>query len=214
MGRQWSPSGPTNAGRTRVARNRRPDPGLLLRHRRPGARQGVPRARTREAPALRGRLDPDQHHDQLHGRHPATPFGPRGDLFLVPAPKARWCSISATATPVERWFLGDILNSTSTPWDCCPRSLPQARPRRPRGRGRPALVASLRARVPPRRRPAPQRRFLCPELDALVAPFTRDFLAALRLNGLPPDTFLPEYGPRQYEITVDPAPAWRPPTGR
>ncbi|MBN9059082.1 MAG: glutamine synthetase, partial [Rhizobiales bacterium] len=32
-----------------------------------------------------------------------------------------------------------------------------------------------------------------------------DYVGALRANGLQPDTFLPEYGPRQYEITVDPA---------
>ncbi len=35
--------------------------------------------------------------------------------------------------------------------------------------------------------------------------FIGDFLAALRANGIAPDTFLPEYGPRQYEITIDPA---------
>ena len=25
-------------------------------------------------------------------------------------------------TPVERWFLGNIVNLDESPWDCCPRS--------------------------------------------------------------------------------------------
>ncbi|MGH6821293.1 MAG: glutamine synthetase, partial [Methylocella sp.] len=37
-----------------------------------------------------------------------------------------------------------------------------------------------------------------------LEPFIGDFLAVLRANQIRPDTFLPEYGPRQFEVTVDP----------
>src|SRR5690348_17555682 len=37
--------------------------------------------------------------------------------------------------------------------------------------------------------------------------FGEIFTAALRAAGLVPDTFLPEYGPRQFEVTVMPQPA-------
>ena len=37
--------------------------------------------------------------------------------------------------------------------------------------------------------------------------FGESLVAALRAAGLKPDSFLPEYGPRQYELTIAPQPA-------
>lgn len=141
------------------------------------------------------------------GRIPATPFGPRGDLFLVPAPEGEVVLERGDGGPVERWFLGDILTLEETPWDCCPRSFLKR------------ALAALEAEAGLRMIAAFEHEFHLAgaihrsgdsyALSSMrsIAPFTRDLLAALRRNGLEPDTFLPEYGPRQYEITIDPAPA-------
>ena len=141
------------------------------------------------------------------GRIPATPFGPRGDLLLVPVPEGEVVLDPGDGRPVERWFLGDILELDGTPWACCPRAFLKR------------ALAALEAEAGLRMVVAFEHEF---HLDGAhhrsgdsyalssmrsVAPFTRDYLAALRANGMPPDTFLPEYGPRQYEITIPPAPA-------
>lgn len=141
------------------------------------------------------------------GRIPATPFGPRGDLFLVPAPEGEVVLDQGNGGPVERWFIGDILTLEETPWDCCPRSFLKR------------ALADLEAKAGLRMIVAFEHEFHLAgavhrsgdsyALSSMrsIAPFTRDLLAALRRNGLEPDTFLPEYGPRQYEITIDPASA-------
>jgi glutamine synthetase len=140
------------------------------------------------------------------GGIPATPFGPHGDLFLVPAPEGEVVLDFADGTAVERWFLGDILNLDETPWDCCLRSfLKRALTALEQDAGL-RLVASFEHEF--HLTGAEHRSGDSYALSSMrsVAPFARDFLKALRLNGLEPDTFLPEYGPRQYEITLDPAP--------
>lgn len=141
------------------------------------------------------------------GRIPATPFGPRGDLFLVPAPEGEVVLDAADGLPAERWFLGDILHLDETPWECCPRAFLKR------------ALAALEEEAGLRVVAAFEHEFHLAGADhrsgdsyALssmrsVAPFVRDVLHALRRNGLEPDTFLPEFGPRQYEVTVDPAPA-------
>jgi glutamine synthetase len=141
------------------------------------------------------------------GRIPATPFGPRGDLLLVPVPEGEVVLDPGGDRPVERWFLGEVLELDGTPWACCPRAFLKR------------ALAALEAEAGLRLVAAFEHEFHLEgahhrsgdsyALSSMrsIAPFTRDYLATLRANGMPPDTFLPEYGPRQYEITVPPAPA-------
>ena len=44
--------------------------------------------------------------------------------------------------------------------------------------------------------------------------FGEAYMAALRAAGLTPHSFLPEYGARQYEVTIHPTPGCAPPTRR
>ncbi|WP_052340940.1 glutamine synthetase family protein [Salinarimonas rosea] len=140
------------------------------------------------------------------GRIPATPFGPRGDLFLAPAAETETILDFGDGSPREHWFLGDILTLEETPWECCPRSF-LAR-----------ALAALEAEAGLRLVASFEHEFHMAGAEARsgdsyglgsmrsIAPFTREFIGALRANGLEPDTFLPEYGTRQYEVTLDPAP--------
>jgi glutamine synthetase len=139
------------------------------------------------------------------GAIPATPFGPRGDLYLVPAESSEVVLDFADGTPVERWRVGDILNLDETPWDCCPRAFLKR------------ALAALEAAAGLRLKASFEHEFHLAgaahrsgdsyALSSMrsAAPFTRELIAALRVNGLEPETFLPEYGPRQYEITLRPA---------
>lgn len=140
------------------------------------------------------------------GRIPATPFGPRGDLLLVPAPEGEVVLDPGDGGPIERWFLGDVLELDGAPWACCPRAFLKR------------ALAALEAEAGLRLIAAFEHEFHLTgthhrsgdsyALSSMrsVAPFTRDLLAALRTNGMPADSFLPEFGPRQYEVTVDPVP--------
>jgi len=138
------------------------------------------------------------------GRIPATPFGPRGDLLLVPAEDDGVRLEFGDGRPSERWLLGEIQTLDGKPWDCCLRSLLKR-----------ALTGLERAGF--RLRVAFEHEFYywgagersgdgygLGKLRGVEA-FVADFIGALRANGLQPETFLPEYGPRQFEVTVEPA---------
>ena len=139
------------------------------------------------------------------GRIPATPFGAGGDLMLVPAEGGDVVLDYGDGSPVEHLILGDIQTMAAAPWECCLRGFLKR------------ALAALEHEAGVRLIAAFEHEFW---LDGAIErpgdsyaasslrglePFIGDFLGALRANGIPPDTFLPEYGPRQFEVTVDPA---------
>lgn len=139
------------------------------------------------------------------GRIPATPFGPFGDLLLVPDPAGEVRLDFDEGVPAEHFILGDVLNLDGSPWDCCLRSLLKR------------AVTALEQEAGLRIYAAFEHEFhywggdtRTGDSYALSAMrgserFCADLLGALRANGLEPDTLLPEYGPQQYEVTVAPA---------
>jgi glutamine synthetase len=138
------------------------------------------------------------------GRIPATPFGAGGDLLLVPDPAGEVVLDHGDLTPVEHFILGDIQELDGRPWDCCLRSLAK-RAVAELGAAGLRLLASF------------EHEFYCHGADERpgdsyaisklrgLEPFVGSILGALRVNGLEPDTLLPEYGPRQIEVTLRPA---------
>jgi glutamine synthetase len=137
------------------------------------------------------------------GRIPATPFGSRGDLMLVPAPDGDLRIDYGDA--VEHMILGDILTMTSEPWECCLRSfLKKALAALEQEAGLRLLASFEHEFWIDNAEERPGDSYAISSLRGLE-PFIGDVLGTLRANAIPPDTFLPEYGPRQYEITVDPA---------
>ncbi len=133
-----------------------------------------------------------------------TPFGTAGDLMLVPDPKTR-TSIPAADGPDIVLLLGDFLELDGAPWECCPRYFLR--------RALAALHAefglSLQASFEQElvytgvgERPGSPYT-----LEALrrQGAFGGTVLAAMRESGITPDSFLAEYGPRQYEVTAAPA---------
>jgi len=136
-----------------------------------------------------------------------TPFGTGGDLMIVPDSRAEVRVDFDDGSLPEHFFLGDICNTDGTPWECCPREFLR--------RGIDALneVAGLQLIA------AFEQEFSYtgnedrPGDSYSIGAFRRGtefgqcFVAALRAAGVKPDSFLAEYGARQFEFTVAPAPA-------
>lgn len=138
------------------------------------------------------------------GRIPATPFGSSGDLMLVPAPEGD-LRLDFGDGAVEHLILGDILTTAGEPWACCLRGFLKRALDDLAAEAGLRLVASFEHEFWLDNAEArPGDSYAVSTLRGLE-PFIGDVLGALRANGVPPDTFLPEYGPRQFEVTVDPA---------
>jgi glutamine synthetase len=132
-----------------------------------------------------------------------TPFGTLGDLMLVPDPTTR-VEVLFDDGPAERFYLGDILTTEGEHWECCPRHFLRR------------ALAALDAEAQLGLYAAFEQEFVYTgvedrpgatyALDAWrrLGPFGEAFIAALRHAGLTPDSLLPEYGARQYEVTIAP----------
>lgn len=138
------------------------------------------------------------------GRIPATPFGAEGDLMLVPQPGGDIRLPYDDGTPAEHVILGDITSMAGEPWDCCLRSLLKRALAALEKEAGLRLLASFEHEFwyeGGEERPGDS--YAASSLRGMEG-FIGAFLAALRANDIAPDTFLPEYGPKQYEITIDP----------
>ncbi len=133
-----------------------------------------------------------------------TPFGTAGDLMLVPDPATR-TAIPMPDGPDTQLLLGDFLSTEGVPWECCPRHfLRRALAALEAGFGLTLLATFEQELV----YTGVEERSGSPyTLDALrrQGAFGGTLLAAMRKAGIVPDSFLAEYGPRQFEVTAGPA---------
>jgi glutamine synthetase len=136
-----------------------------------------------------------------------TPFGTAGDFMIVPDTAAEVRVDFGDGSAVEHFFLGDICTTDGRPWECCPRDFLRR------------AVSELEEAAGQHLVAAFEQEFIYTGTDdrpgdayALGAfrrqgSFGEAFIAALRAAGPTPDSFLPEYGARQFEVTVAPQPA-------
>jgi glutamine synthetase len=136
-----------------------------------------------------------------------TPFGTEGDLMLVPDASTKVEVEFDEYSAAERFYLGDIMTTDERHWECCPRhflrravlALNQVN----RQSGLTVLAAFEQEFVYSGVEHRPGATY---SLDAhrRQGQFGESYVAALRAAGLTPDSFLPEYGARQYEVTIHP----------
>ncbi len=137
-----------------------------------------------------------------------TPFGTTGDLMLVPDPEAA-VEVAFEGDDWERFFLSDLRTLDGKPWECCPRDVLR--------RGLDGLVREAGMYVLAtfeqefvytgvEHRPAATYGL---DLFRRQGAFGEIFLGALKQAGVTPDSFLAEYGPRQFEVTTTPKPGLR-----
>lgn len=129
-----------------------------------------------------------------------TPFGTAGDLIIRPDPRMK-IDLPFDDGTAERFYLGDIVNIDGSAWDFCPRTF-LARALEALGTFDFKLVASFEHEFV--LTGVDDRPGATYSLDAFrrQGSFGETLMAALRTVGFTPDSFLPEYGPRQYEATV------------
>lgn len=134
-----------------------------------------------------------------------TPFGALGDVMLVPDLATEIRVDFEDGGAPEHFVLGDLRNADGSPWACCPREFLR--------RGLAALekVAGLQLLA------GFEQEFVYTALEGPVGnrysldayrrqgSFGEVFVGALREAGLVPDTFLAEFGARQFEATCAPA---------
>lgn len=140
-----------------------------------------------------------------HGPIAPGPWGPFGDLVLAPAADTRIRVDYGPDHAAEHFVMADILHLDGTPWAVCPRAF--------LARG----LAALKERHGLTLKAAFEHEFVYDAVEerpnasyALDAfrrqgRFAETYLGALRQAGIELDTFMPEYGPMQYEVTVGPA---------
>ena len=134
-----------------------------------------------------------------------SPWGPRGELIMLPDPTTKVRVDFGESRPSEQFFLADITELDGTPWTCCPRGW--------LARGLQALWDEFGLTI----KAAFEHEFHYSGAEArlgdsylldairLQDSFAQTLMPALRANGIEPDTFLPEYGPQQYEVTCKPS---------
>jgi glutamine synthetase len=136
-----------------------------------------------------------------------TPFGTAGDLMIVPDPAAEVRVDFADGSAVEHFILGDICTTDGKPWECCPRDfLRRAAHELEEASGLRLLAAFEQEFVVTGAEDRPGDAYALGAFRR-QGNFGETFIAALRAAGPVPDSFLAEYGPRQFEVTVAPQPA-------
>lgn len=140
-------------------------------------------------------------------------FGPVGDLRLLPDLSTLTVLPASGSRPPLHLVLADQTETDGTPWACCPRTFcRQAGEALHQATGLTVHAAFEHEFVllpgdgdgtAPATRPAPGPFSLGSHRDA--EPLASAIMAALDAAGLEPETWLPEYGSRQYEVTLRPA---------
>lgn len=140
---------------------------------------------------------------------PDNPFGPLGDLRLAPDPAAEYrCEPGSGASPLH-FFVSDITELSGKPWECCARAWLKDGLQALRddfGLGLRVAFEHEFTLVDDAHTPEPVFSLRAQrQEDALVRGVTK----ALGDAGIAVETVLPEYGERQFEVTLAPRPALR-----
>lgn len=133
-----------------------------------------------------------------------NPWGSRGDLRLWPDPQTKTRVDIWPDVPPLHFYLCDALTVDGEPWDACVRALLKRALSRLEAEAGLMLVAAFEHEfvlMEKAREPAPAF-----SMEALrqAAPLGEHLVAALRQAGRELETFLPEYGAGQYELTCTP----------
>jgi glutamine synthetase len=132
-----------------------------------------------------------------------TPFGTAGDLMLVPDRSTETRVEFGDGSACEHFFIGDLRTTEGAPWECCPREFLR-RATTSLTRAGYGLVTAF------------EQEFVYTGIeDQEGAPYSLNafrrqgtfgevLVAAMRSAGVIPDSFLPEYGARQFEVTAAP----------
>ncbi len=134
-----------------------------------------------------------------------SPFGALGDLVLRGDPETRVRLDFDDDGPIEDFMLGDVLHLDGRAWECCTRSMLKAALQRLQAAAGLTLYGAF------------EHEFNLPErcggkgegytLSAFRSerPLMEALMAAIEQAGLRPANIMKEYGPNQFEVTIEPS---------
>lgn len=133
-----------------------------------------------------------------------TTFGTQGEVFLIPDPSTR-VMVPFEGGAAEHFYIGDIKTQEGGPWDFCPRHVLRRALQRLDADTGLKLFATFEQELT--YSGAGEHPWQPYALDAYrrQGSYGEVLLAALRQARVIPDSFLSEYGPRQFEVTSAPA---------
>jgi glutamine synthetase len=137
-----------------------------------------------------------------------TPFGTEGDLLLM-ADTTTKVEVPFEGSATEHFYIADIKTTEGDDWSCCPRSFLRQATTALRDAARLTILASFEQEfvyMAGEERPGTSYGHDAFRQQGL---FGEALIAAIRRAGAAPDSFLPEYGSRQFEVTVAPKPGLR-----
>lgn len=134
-----------------------------------------------------------------------NPFTSLGDTRLLPVESAQCRLPGLGGRPSTQLVLADIVQPDGRPWECCPRHALVEAARDLEERFGLRLVAAFEQEFTLRGL-TPDACFSV-EAHRVAEPFGSELVEALHESGFGPETWLPEHGAGQYEITVAPSAA-------
>ncbi len=134
-----------------------------------------------------------------------SPYGALGDLLLVPDQESHAHVDFGDGSSPLNLMLGNVVSLENEPWECCTRSILLAALVRLRSLAGFELKAAFEHEFHLAGGPAlPGEAYTHAGYRNNVA-LGETAMAALNAAGIGADTFMREYGPDQYEITISPA---------
>jgi glutamine synthetase len=133
-----------------------------------------------------------------------NPFGPTGDLRLLPDRDTRVRVGADTDEGALEFLLCDIVETDGEPWECCPRRFLRDALREAKDEFDIHAIASFEHEFQLRVDSAPALPFSL-EAQRRAEPFATHVMRALVEAGVEPQLFFPEYAAHQFEIPVDAA---------
>ncbi|MBB3066156.1 glutamine synthetase family protein [Limibacillus halophilus] len=134
----------------------------------------------------------------------SSPFGSLGDLVLIPDPDARVRVDFEDGGPVEHFALGDIRHTNGDPWEFCTRAMLRTALARLKDVGGLSLYGAFEHEFQFKGQNHPLGDAYTLSGFRAEREFAELLVAALAKTGIEPDTFMKEYGPGQYEVTMGP----------
>ena len=138
-----------------------------------------------------------------------SPYGALGDLLLIPDADARMQVDFGDGGPPEDFAFGDIVWLDGAPWECCTRSILKQALARLRDQAGLEVIAAFEHEFQLSAGKRPRGDGYTFAGYRANAAFGETVMAALNGAGLTADTFMKEYGPDQYEVTIAPESALR-----
>ena len=134
-------------------------------------------------------------------------WGSHGDVMLMPDESTGVAVDFGDGTPAEQFYLCDVVNTDGTAWECCPRSLLRNAAAELLGETGLTLRATFEHEfIYSGANPRPADMYA---LDAVRrhGAFGEIYLGALKAARVEVDSYLAEFAPGQFEVTVPPTEA-------